>query len=66
MELPTPRYRIERLTPGEGRGFRVTLIDHPQCFGIGSTAEEALRAARRAYYHDPHRAAASRAARPQS
>lgn len=55
MALPTPRYRIERIRLGHGTGFRITLLDHPDCSADAATMDEALRAVR-VLFHQQHSA----------
>lgn len=53
MALPTPRYRIERIRLRHGAGFRVTLLEHPECSAEAATLHEALHAVRVLFHQHP-------------
>lgn len=46
LNLGLQAYRVERLVHGEEVEFRATLPGYPQCTAFGSTAAQAVRAAR--------------------
>ncbi|HEY3786902.1 MAG TPA: hypothetical protein VGL55_16630 [Steroidobacteraceae bacterium] len=51
LNLELHAYRVERIEHGDTVEYRALLPDYPQCTGLGTTAQEAVRHARHQLTH---------------